>query len=420
MVPLNLIKLRARFGNRVKRFLAPSSAMGFWFSVEEEEEGAARLLVPTIERGEDEHLDHARSRAAVFYNPLMRLNRDTAVLAVSVKGDHLGRPVEACEPMCGCGVRGVRLALEAGAGSVLMGDLNPSGVKISEENTRRNGVSDRVRVRFMDANLMLNLHSSPMNRLDYVDIDPFGSPSGFLDSVVRAIRDGGVIALTATDMAPLCGVSPPACLRKYGGKPLRTAYTHEVALRLVIGAAVRAAAIHEMGINPLFGYYADHYVRVYLNLRHSAKQANAALAEMGYIVHCPRCLHREAVKGAYLKASRTCLVCSGKLIVGGPMWLGDLADDSFTSDMLEKAVKIGGWEPRLIQLIEVTRGEIGFPPTYFHLDEFSSRAGKSSLNRDEVIAKLTAAGFRVTRTHFDPRGIKTTASAIDLGNVIKG
>jgi tRNA (guanine26-N2/guanine27-N2)-dimethyltransferase len=375
--------------------------MGFWFPVEEVEEGAAKLLVPTITRGEGEPLDHARSRAAVFYNPLMRLNRDTAVLAVSVLGDRLGRPLDLCEPMCGVGVRGIRLALEAGARRVAMGDLNPSGVQISEENTRRNGVSDRVTIRFMDANLMLNLHS----RLDYVDIDPFGSPSEFLDSTVRATRDGGVIALTATDMAPLCGVSPTACLRKYGGKPLRTVYTHEVALRLLVGAAVRAAAIHEMGVRPLFSYYADHYVRVYLSLEHSAKPADAALAEMGYIVHCPRCFHREAVKGPYLKASRNCPVCEGQMLVGGPMWLGDFADESFTGEMLGRAVRIGGWEPRLIHLVETIRGEIGFPPTYFHLDEFSKRV---------------AAGFRVARTHFDPRGIRTTASAQDLANVIKG
>ena len=392
--------------------------MGFWFPVEEVQEGSAKLLVPTIIREEGEPLDHARSRAAVFYNPLMRLNRDTAVLTVSVLGDRLGRPVEVCEPMCGCGVRGIRLVLEAGAGKVTMGDLNPSGVQISEENAQLNDVSDKVTVRFMDANLMLNLHSSPMNRLDYVDIDPFGSPSEFLDSTVRATRDRGIIALTATDMAPLCGVSPTACLRKYGGKPLRTAYSHEVALRLLIGAAVRAAAIHEMGVKPIFSYYADHYIRVYLTLEHSAKPADASLAEMGYIVHCLRCYHREAVKGPYLKASRNCPTCGGPMVVGGPMWLSDFAEEAFTREMLEKAVKIGGWEPRLIHLIETIRGEIGFPPTYYHLDELSKRAGVSSLNYEEVMGKLAAAGFKATRTHFDPRGIRTNATAEDLANVI--
>jgi tRNA (guanine26-N2/guanine27-N2)-dimethyltransferase len=102
------------------------------------------------------------------------------------------------------------------------------------------------------------------------------------------------------------------------------------------------------------------------------------------------------------------------------MWLGDFADNSFTREMREKAVKIKGWEPRLIHLIETICGEIGLPPTYYHLDEFSSRAGKSSLNMDEIMAKLAEAGFRSTRTHFDPRGVKTTAGAADLANVIKG
>jgi tRNA (guanine26-N2/guanine27-N2)-dimethyltransferase len=394
--------------------------MAFWFPVEETAEGKARLLIPTINMLEGEQPDHARSRAAVFYNPLMRLNRDTAVLAVSILGNRLGRGVEACEPMCGCGVRGTRLALESGVKKIIMGDLNPSGVQLSEENARRNGISSTVTVRFMDANLMLNLHSSPMQRLDYVDIDPFGSPSEFLDSSVRATREGGVIALTATDMAPLCGVSPMACLRKYGGRPLRTVYTHEVALRLVIGAAVRASAIHEMGVRPLFSYYADHYVRVYLGLSHGAKPADAAIAKMGFVVHCNRCLHREAVKGSYLKATRTCPFCGGQMLVGGPMWLEDLADDSFTEEMLERAVKIGGWEPRLIHLIKTIRGEIELPPTFFDLDEFSSRAKKSSLKLEEVMNRLVVAGFRTAHTHFDPRGIKTTANATDLTNIIKG
>jgi tRNA G26 N,N-dimethylase Trm1 len=83
-------------------------------------------------------------------------------------------------------------------------------------------------------------------------------------------------------------------------------------------------------------------------------------------------------------------------------------------------VKIGGWEPRLIHLIKTIRGEIELPPTYFHLDEFSSHARKSSLKLEEVMEKLAAAGFKTAHTHFDPRGIKTTASATDLTNVIKG
>jgi len=391
--------------------------MGFWFPVEEAAEGAARLLVPIIARDEGEPLDHARSRSAVFYNPIMRLNRDTAVLAVLVMGGHLGRPVECCEPMCGTGVRGVRLALETGA-KITMGDLNPSGIALAEENARRNGVADRMRVREMDANLLMNLHAGPMVRFDYLDVDPYGSPAQFLDSAFRATRDGGVVALTATDMAPLCGVSPAACLRKYGGRPLRSAYTHEVALRLLLGAAARAAAVHELGVKPLFSYFIDHYVRAYLAVAQGAKPADASLAEMGYIVHCPKCLHREAVKGPYLKAARICPYCGGQLIVGGPMWLGRIADASYTSDMRARAAE-GEWEPRLGRLLETVEAEAELPPTFFNLDELSSRAGASSLNTDDVLSALHTAGFEATRTHFDPRGVKTTATVAELAKIIK-
>jgi tRNA (guanine26-N2/guanine27-N2)-dimethyltransferase len=395
--------------------------MDFRFPVEKTTEGAASLLVPKLDRLEGEPLDHARSRTAVFYNPLMRLNRDSAVLAVAVLNEVLGRPVEACEPMCGSGVRGIRLSLEIGVGKVVMGDLNPSGVQLAEENIRRNNVSEYVRVREMDANLMLNLHSNPMNRFDYVDIDPYGSPSQFLDSAVRSTRDGGIIALTATDMAPLCGVNPLACLRKYGGRPLRTAYTHEVAVRLLLGAAVKTAAIHEIGATPVFSYFIDHYIRAYLKVRHNAKPADVALANMGYIVHCPKCLHRAAVKGAYLKTSRICPKCSGQLTVGGPMWLGDLAEEAFTSGMIRNAAKRGMvWDPRLTRLIESVKEEIGLPPTFYHLDELSSRLRKSSIKMEEILVNLKKVGYTTSRTHFDARGIKTNASITDLVKIIKG
>jgi tRNA (guanine26-N2/guanine27-N2)-dimethyltransferase len=311
----------------------------------------------------------------------------------------------------------VRLAIEVRA-RVIMGDLNPSGIALTEENVRRNGVTDRVSVREMDANLLMNLHSGPMNRLDYMDVDPYGSPAQFLDSAVRATRDGGAVALTATDMAPLCGVSPTACLRKYGGRPLRAAYTHEVALRLLLGAAVRAAAVHELGATPLCSFYVDHYVRAYIRVTQGAKPADASLAEMGYIVHCPRCLHREAVKGAYLRVGRICPVCGGQFTVGGPMWLGEIASTGFTSKMMEQMLG-GTWDPRLGKLLETVERESGLPPTFFNLDELSSRTGSSSLNTERALSTLHEAGFKATRTHFDPRGIRTTATAAELANVIK-
>lgn len=47
-----------------------------------------------------------------------------------------------------------------------------------------------------------------------VDLDPYGSPSVFLDSAVQSIADGGMLMCTATDMAVLCGGNGEVCYSK--------------------------------------------------------------------------------------------------------------------------------------------------------------------------------------------------------------
>jgi tRNA (guanine26-N2/guanine27-N2)-dimethyltransferase len=42
---------------------------------------------------------------------------------------------------------------------------------------------------------------------DAIDLDPYGTPAHFLDSALQAVAEGGLLAVTATDMAVLCGNS---------------------------------------------------------------------------------------------------------------------------------------------------------------------------------------------------------------------
>ena len=37
--------------------------------------------------------------------------------------------------------------------------------------------------------------------MEAVDLDPYGSPSQFLDTAVQAVAEGGLLLVTATDMA---------------------------------------------------------------------------------------------------------------------------------------------------------------------------------------------------------------------------
>lgn len=68
-----------------------------------------------------------------------------------------------------------------------------------------------------------------------VDLDPYGTPSAFLDTAVQAVTDGGILLVTATDMANLCGNNSTACFSNYGAYPVHRPYCHEMALRILLG-----------------------------------------------------------------------------------------------------------------------------------------------------------------------------------------
>jgi tRNA (guanine26-N2/guanine27-N2)-dimethyltransferase len=381
-------------------------------------EGNVCLNVPEISGKLNRPLDYLRSRAPVFFNPVMKLNRDTAVVVLSVYQKKIGRVIKICDPFCGSGVRGIRFSIEVpGPKKVIMGDLNPQAVKLSEENIRLNKVSGEVTVRLIEANLLMNIHSHPFARFDYLDIDPYGTPVPYLDSSIRASHDGSILAVTATDMAPLCGVNPLACIRKYGGVPLRVEYGHEVALRLLIGSIARIAAVHEVGIEPIFGFYADHYVRVYSRINKGAKKADDSIKKIGYIYHCHQCNNREEVKEGEHK--KVCKICGGKMIKGGPMWLGEYADKKFCNAMQAVLDKVGYFDVRTLKIVNLIKNEIGFPPSFFNLDKLSSSICKASIPTEELLSIVKENRFNVVRTHFDPRGVKTDASISEIRKLLK-
>ncbi len=383
-------------------------------------EGLASILVPQTILKTGESSEKSRSKAPVFYNPIMEMNRDSAILVAENLHQRLKRSLSVCEPMCGTGVRGIRLALEtSGVENLLLGDMSYQAVKLAEENIKINGLRDKIRVRWIEANLLLALHSKPLARFDYTDIDPYGTPSPFIDTAVRASRRDGIVALTATDMAPLCGVNVRACLRKYGSRSIRTSYSHEIALRILAGAFIRGAAIHEVASKPVFGYYADHYVRLYMGLGKGKKRVDKILQGIGYILHCRKCRNIDSVKGTLQVNCYYCSNCKSEVEISGPLWLGDLADVSFCSEMLEISNNsLISSNRRLINIIKMVREEVGFPPGFYILDELCSDVGISSKPIEPVINRLKDSGYNATNSHANPRGLKTDASIETIKRII--
>ena len=387
--------------------------MSFGFPTETIEEGGVKVVVPKLSAYVKMPQDYAPSKAPVFYNPVMELNRDLAVLALQAHQKLLGREVSVCEPLTGCGLRGVRFAVEVkGVRRVFLNDLKPEAAELAGFNAELNGVAERVEVANEDANLFLSRHAAPRKRFDYVDVDPFGPPVPYLDSAIRSLRNGGLLALTATDMAPLCGVHPRACLRKYGGKPLRTEYCHELAVRLLVGCLTMMAAKHAVGVKVLFSHSVDHYVRAYATVDYGARRADKSVKQMGYILHCFACFHRETVSGIVSPLKRACPSCGAKLSAAGPLWLGRIADKNCCSQM-ESEVKQRGLrqEKRILKMLSLVENGTEAPVTYYVVDKICDKLNLPVPALKKVVDRIEEAGFQAVPTHFNSRGIRTDAPA---------
>lgn len=97
------------------------------------------------------------------------------------------------EALAASGLRSVRYALEIPrAGTVIANDFSEKAFHSIQGNVEHNSVVDRVVPSMREASMLMYEHREPISeRFDVIDLDPYGSPSVFLDSAVQAVRDGG-------------------------------------------------------------------------------------------------------------------------------------------------------------------------------------------------------------------------------------
>ena len=161
-------------------------------------EGKTKLIVPDFQ-GIPEEGD-------VFYNPKMTTNRSISSFLLNAIYEKKDK-ARIADVMCGLGARAVRYATEGNEFDVFANDIQPSAIKLCEENAKLNGVD--VTTSILEANVFMM--QNKYSKFDFVDIDPFGSPAPFLNSAMHCIDPvGGIIGMTATDIGTLAGVYPKA------------------------------------------------------------------------------------------------------------------------------------------------------------------------------------------------------------------
>ncbi len=339
------------------------------------------------------------TRMDVFYNPHMRVNRDISLLVML----ELGQDITVCDILGASGVRLIRALLELpNVKRAIYNDVDPKAVERFLKNVKLSSADhSRIEVHSEDAVLL----ARKLKNVNYLDLDPFGSPVPFLESCLFPVSRHGVLSVTATDTSVLSGTYPSTCMRRYGSKPLlKCEFYHEVGIRILIKKVVEKGAEHDYVFRPVFSYSYRHHMKVFFVKDIGARRANELLKSIGYLQYCDRCLYREGVSLEGIR--HTCPYCSNTLLLAGPLWLGELWSAELVQSMWEnrKAIELSH---ETIKLLKAILQESGLKTLGFYT---ISSVGKAFRIANVPPLKVFLELFEGTRTHFKDEGFRAKLS----------
>lgn len=354
-------------------------------------EGSTRLMVPA------DHASTGPSTASmpVFYNPKMEFSRD---MSVAILSSVLPKGASFLDGMAATGARGIRVRNETDLDIRLnLNDGNARAVELMRRNLQLNDINDATLTGSDLRSLLLQ------ESYDCVDIDPFGTPAPFFPMAIGAVRNGGVLCVTATDTGTISGVFSAACLRRYGCIAKRTPFCHEIGVRNLIGFIAKEAAKQDVGIKPLVSYYADHYVRSFVVLSRGARKSDDALKNLGFCLFDAKTLERRYQKDQEKKAI-------------GPIWTGATSDSSILAGMhLPPHLRSAD---RIAALIGHLMGEAGINRPHFCVDEFARQFKIDPPKMDDLMTRLARIGA-ASRTHFGPKTFSSDAGVEQIADAMR-
>lgn len=330
-------------------------------------EGKAVISVPEFEK--------VTSKSAVFYNPAMAFDRELSCAVVKASGKQ-----RILDAFSGSGIRAILYALEGT--SVTANDRNPYAVDLIEKNAALNQVP--LRILHEDANLLLR-----REKFEIIDVDPFGSPAPYLDSVMHGLQRDSLLFVTATDIEALCGYAKKAALRKYGIKTVKTPFAKELGTRVLLTTIMREGAKYGFGFSVLLSYWRKHYIRVFLKAEWSKKAAFNTMDLVNPVSFC--------TCGCFLsEPTDKCPFCKKNMDCISPVYLGKIKENEF----LEKIEST--------PLINALQNELDVP--FYYDTHYLAKFHRFQPPKIDALMKtLKKSHFAASRTIFSSTGVKTDA-----------
>ena len=342
----------------------------------------------------------------VFYNPAMRENRDLSLAAISILAAR-GKPLRLHFPLAASGVRPLRVLeeLDLPEGSrLLVGDAAERAIEAARRSVALNERAASypgLEVRRGTAQSLLA--EAPF--ADYVEIDPFGSPVPFLDIALQRVKRRAIVAVTATDTAPLCGTYPDTALRRYGAFTKRSPLMHEHAARVLAHVVERTAARYDRAAKLLFAYTREHYVKLFFEIELSKSRATRIVREAEYWT----------IDAAGYPVERASLDAGRRDGAIGPLSAGPLWNERF----LAAADAFAGISDDLRADLDAIRTESRVGGRAIDLHRLASELGLSSVPKTtEVLERLGPE--RACRTVFCVTAIRTTATRPEIVAAVRG
>jgi tRNA (guanine26-N2/guanine27-N2)-dimethyltransferase len=382
-------------------------------------EGGVTLLVPSQAINQKEP-----PKFPAFFNPAAKYNRDISILIYRNFIDQSRKNISFVDSMCGLGARGVRVGKEIPQiQKVVFNDLNMLSTQTAKVNAIINNIYHKSNFYTSEICSFLSASVNFDNRATVIDLDPFGTPAPFLDCILRAVENDGMISITATDTAVLQGVYPRVCYRKYYGIPLRARYSLEIGTRLLLSCTSLVASRLDLYINPIFAHSYRNYIRIYCKVSKSNYLANKISDKLGYILHCFECGYRELMKKG--PSEMNCPLCQKKMRMGGPLWVSHIFDKTvifkILAEILESETRMAKGANLSNQdmnpnkrLFEIASKELDHIPYHYDSDEFGKLMKNSTHPLTKIVVKLITDGYNASPTIFSPTGFKTEANLREI------
>ena|SRR3989304_3416437 len=372
-------------------------------------EGATKLYVPKSSLGVK-----VPPRVPVFFNIFAELNRNISMGVYRVFAAEKENRVTFADCFAATGVRGIRAAVEVPKlEKVHLNDVNPVAIDLAKRNASLNSVSEKCEFSSKDICFFLAEQVSLRNRFSIIDLDPYGSPAAYVDCALRSLKDDGLLSVTATDTAVLCGVYPKVAYRKYYCHTLRTEYCHEMGVRMILGAIAHNAQRLELGIFPMFSHVNRHYFRVYTVISASSECIEKTYTSINFIKHCTICNYRDIGDMNEIK----CKNCGIPLKNIGPLWVGNIHEKKFLINLIEdfkrSSFKTG------LKISTMALEEADMPPAYYNVDNISSKLNVATPSISLIIESLRDSGYLASRTAFNFKGIKTNAPISIITEIVR-